>query len=90
MEFADGVLTVTIPEDLFLLEGLQIIKRGIANDVFKFVPSLTTLTFLERFANQKPQPKKEEPKPEEPKAEPKAAAPTPKSRRKKAATPQTA
>ena len=91
VELASEALTVTIPEDLFLVEGLQIIKRGIANDVFKFVPSLNTLTFLERFNNQKPQPKKAEPKVEEPKAEPKEAAPAHKARRKKAeARPQTA
>jgi len=86
IELAGGALTVTIPEDLFLVEGLQIIKRGIANDVFKFVPSLTGLTFLERFANQKPQPKKEEPKAVEQKGETKKEAPpAPKARRKKAA-----
>ncbi|HUI23695.1 MAG TPA: FKBP-type peptidyl-prolyl cis-trans isomerase [Nitrososphaerales archaeon] len=91
IELASEALTVTIPEDMFLVEGLQIIKRGIANDVFKFVPSLNILTFLERFNNQKPQPKKAEPKTEEPKAEPKAAAPARKARRKKAeASPQTA
>jgi peptidylprolyl isomerase len=84
LEFANGALTVTIPENQFLVEGLQIIKRGIANDVFKFVPSLASLTFLERFNNPKPQPKKEETKVEEPKPEPKAAAPTQKPRRKKA------
>jgi peptidylprolyl isomerase len=91
IELASEALTVTIPENLFLVEGLQIIKRGIANDVFKFVPSLNTLTFLERFNNQKPQPKKAEPKAEEAKAEPKEAAPARKTRRKKAeAPPQTA
>jgi len=91
IELANGALTVTVPEGLFLVEGLQIIKRGIANDVFKFVPSLTTLTFLERFVSPKPQPKKEEPKAEKPKAEVKEAVPTPKTRRKKAAaTPRTA
>jgi len=88
LELANGTLTVTIPEDLFLVEGLQIIKRGIANDVFKFVPSLTVLTFLEKFNNPKPQPKKEEPKPTETKQGP-ARAPRP--RRKKAeAAPRTA
>ena len=87
-ELANGALTVTIPEDLFLVEGLQIIKRGIANDVFKFVPSLTALTFLEKFSNQKPVPKQEEPKTEEPKAEAKEPAPSPRPRRKKAEAPQ--
>jgi peptidylprolyl isomerase len=79
-EMADGAVDVTIPEDLFLVEGLQIIKRGISNDVFKFVPSATDLTFVEKFKNEKAQPKKEEPKA---KAE-EAPAAAPKPRRKKA------
>ncbi len=55
-----GEMTVTLPEDLFLVEGLQIIKRGISSDVFKFVPSVATLTFLEKFKNEKAVQKKEE------------------------------
>lgn len=82
-ELAGGALTVTIPEGLFLVEGLQIIKRGVANDVFKFVPTLGSLTFLEQFNNEKVQPKKEEPKAEEP-AE---ATEPPKPRKKKAVPP---
>lgn len=81
-ELTDGTLTVTIPEGLFLVEGLQIIKRGIANDVFKFIPTVTTLTFLERFTNEKAQAKKEEPKVEK---APEPAAEKPK--RKKADAP---
>ena len=70
-----GDITVTIPEELFLVEGLQIIKRGISNDVFKFVPSAASLTFTEKFANPKPKAEKEAPKaekvaePPEPKAD---------------------
>lgn len=82
LELQSDSLTVTIPEDLFLVEGLQIIKRGIANDVFKFVPRLTTLTFLERFSNQKPVPKKEEKA-----AETKEAAPAPRPRKKRTEAP---
>jgi peptidylprolyl isomerase len=78
-EISDGKLTVTIPEELFLVEGLQIIKRGIANDVFKFVPALNSLSFVENFKNERAQPKKEEPK--EGKAE------VPKQRGKKAEAP---
>ena len=89
LELADGSLTVTIPEGLFLVEGLQIIKRGIANDVFKFVPSLATLTFMEKFNNQKPLPKKEEPKAEAPKPEPKEAPQAPRPRRKRKRAPAT-
>ena len=83
LEFKDAALTVPIPEGLFLVEGLQIIKRGIANDVFKFVPRLLSLTFLERFNNQKPIPKKEEAKA----PQIKEAAPAPKPRRKKTKAP---
>lgn len=68
-EASGGSLTVSIPEDLFLVEGLQIIKRGIANDVFKFVPSVASLTFSEKFTNEKAEPKKEEPKTEAPAVE---------------------
>lgn len=85
IDVADGTLTVTIPEELFLVEGLQIIKRGISNDVFKFVPGIAALTFLEKFANPKPPEKKEEPKTETA-PEPAAA----KTRKKKEAPAQTA
>lgn len=80
-ELANGTLAVSIPEGLFLVEGLQIIKRGIANDIFKFIPSVTALTFTEKFSNEKAQPKTEEPKEEKPAAE------APKPRRRKAETP---
>ncbi len=80
----DGThVTVTIPEDMYLAEGLQIIKRGVANDVFKFLPTVANLTFVEKFVNEKVQAKKEEPKPEAKAEEPEA----PKPRKKKAAAP---
>lgn len=82
-ELGGGEVKVTIPEDLFLAEGLQIIKRGISNDVFKFVTSVTSLTFLEKFQNEKAQAKKEEAKPAEPVQAPEA----PKPKRKKADAP---
>ena len=82
-EFADNSVNASIPEDLFLVEGLQIIKRGISNDIFKFVPTVVGLTFVEKFRNEKAQPKKEEPKPE---AVEKAAAPAaPRPRKRKPA-----
>lgn len=46
-------LSVTVPEELFLLEGLQIIKRGISTDVFKFVPPVRNVTFVEEYASKK-------------------------------------
>jgi peptidylprolyl isomerase len=56
----DEDVKVTIPSDYFLLEGLQIIKRGISTDLFKFIKPLSKVTFIEIFEN--PASKKEEPK----------------------------
>lgn len=81
VEMAGPEVRVGVPEQLYLMEGLQIVKRGISNDVFKFVPTVADLTFVEKFSNEKAKEKKEEAKPEAQAATP--AAPKPK--RKKAA-----
>jgi len=80
----DKGIELSIPEELFLLDGLQIIKRGISNDVFKFVATVAELTFVEKFVNEKPVERKQEPPKEESKP---PAGPAPKPRRKKAAAP---
>ncbi len=77
-------LVITVPEDLFLTDGLQIIKRGISGDVFKFLPSVADLSFVEKFANKNLEEKKTEPKAEKPET---AAVEPPKPRRKKRAVP---
>lgn len=68
---------ITMPEETFLAEGLQIIKRAIVNDIFKFVPKLEKINFIEGYTNtkaEKPQTKPAESKPAEVKtAQPKAA-----------------
>ena len=56
-------LEIDLPEEAFLAEGLQIIKRAIANDVFKFVPSVKTVKFVENYSAPAEQ-KKEQPKEE--------------------------
>ena len=40
-------LDITMPEETFLAEGLQIIKRAIVNDIFKFVSKLEKINFIE-------------------------------------------
>ena len=40
---------MTIPEEAFLVEGLQIIKRGIANDILHFVPEAKKVMFTEVY-----------------------------------------
>ncbi|MDQ4056205.1 MAG: peptidylprolyl isomerase [Thermoproteota archaeon] len=44
-----STLEIDLPEETLLAEGLQIIKRAVANDVFKFVPSLKDIKFIESF-----------------------------------------
>ncbi|MBI5377662.1 MAG: peptidylprolyl isomerase [Thaumarchaeota archaeon] len=70
-------LDITMPEETFMAEGLQIIKRAIVNDIYKFVPKLEKINFIESYANTKaenPETKQAESKPAEVKAaQPKAA-----------------
>lgn len=79
----EGELDVEIPEELFLLDGLQIIKRGVSTDVFKFVPQVAKVRFVERFASKRVEEKKEEPKPVQTKVPeaPRALAPRPRQKK---------
>ncbi len=47
-----GALGIEIPEELFLLDGLQIIKRGISSDIFLFLKGIEKVTFRETFAGK--------------------------------------
>jgi peptidylprolyl isomerase len=52
---------VNMPDEAFYVEGIQLAKRGIALDIQRFLPEITTVKFVETF--QKPgvatKPKKE-------------------------------
>ncbi len=64
----DKEVDVDIPEQIFRADGLQIIKHFTQLDIFKFVPSLEKINFIETYENkqaQKKQESKEEPKPAE-------------------------
>jgi len=52
-------LVIEIPEELFLLEGLQIIKRGISTDSFRFVPGIGEVSFRETYRAKKAEPQAE-------------------------------
>ncbi|MDQ3868197.1 MAG: peptidylprolyl isomerase [Thermoproteota archaeon] len=55
-----ATLEIQLPEETLLAEGLQIIKRAAANDVFKFVPTLKEIKFIESFRSSAlPQPQQE-------------------------------
>jgi peptidylprolyl isomerase len=47
------ILDVTIPEEIFGAEGLRVIKHFAQIDIFKFVPSLEKINFIESYANKK-------------------------------------
>lgn len=42
---------ISVPSDVFLMEGLQIIKRGISADLFKFIKPLSKVAFVEDYEN---------------------------------------
>lgn len=54
-------LDVIIPEEIFGAEGLRIIKHFIQIDIFKFVPNLEKINFIETFNNKKTEKPKEKP-----------------------------
>lgn len=69
-EIKGAELDVNVPEEAMMMEGLQIVKRAIANEIFKFVTKLEKVNFIDSYNKPKPA----EQKPAEAKAaEPKAA-----------------
>jgi peptidylprolyl isomerase len=63
---------IAIPEEIVRADGLQIMKHFIQQDIFKFVPSLEKVNFIETYKNKQTQAKKSETK-EEKAPEPKTA-----------------
>lgn len=43
------VVEISVPEEAFYVEGLQLAKRGIAADIQKFFPETNTIKFVETF-----------------------------------------
>ncbi|MFB5637620.1 MAG: FKBP-type peptidyl-prolyl cis-trans isomerase [Nitrosarchaeum sp.] len=69
-ELKDKEVNITIPEEILRADGLQIMKHFIQLDIFKFVPSLEKVNFIETHLNKQTQTKKpetKEPKTPEPK-----------------------
>jgi len=71
-ELKDKEVNITIPEEILRADGLQIMKHFIQLDIFKFVPSLEKVNFIETHVNKQTQTKKAETK-EEKTPEPKTA-----------------
>jgi peptidylprolyl isomerase len=56
---------IQLPEDAYLAEGLQIVKRAVASDIFKFVPTIKNIKFTETYQAPEEQKKDEEQKQEQ-------------------------
>lgn len=59
-EIKSTQLDITIPDEALMMEGLQVVKRAIANEVFKFVTTLDKINFVESYNKAKPQEKPEQ------------------------------
>ncbi|MCH8859849.1 MAG: FKBP-type peptidyl-prolyl cis-trans isomerase [Thaumarchaeota archaeon] len=53
-------LDITIPEELFRSDGLQVMKHFIQSDIFKFVPTLEKINFLETHLKKSSETQKKE------------------------------
>jgi peptidylprolyl isomerase len=54
-----GKVTIRLPERAYLLEDVQYAKRAVAFEIFKYIPDVAEVVFIERYVNPNP-PKKEE------------------------------
>lgn len=66
-DLKDKEVSVVIPEEILRADGLQIMKHFIQLDIFKFVPTLEKVNFVETHVNKQTQEKKPEPKEQVPK-----------------------
>ena len=58
-ELKDNEVNITIPEEILRADGIQIMKHFIQLDIFKFVPSLEKINFVETHVNKQSQKKTE-------------------------------
>ena len=52
LKITKASVTIEMPEDAFYIEGIQLAKRGIAMDIQKFFPEVTTVKFIETFKKE--------------------------------------
>ncbi len=45
----EKTVNIEMPEEAFYLEGIQVAKRGVAMDIQRFFPKITTVKFIETF-----------------------------------------
>ena len=82
-------LTINLPKEAYLTEGLQIIKKAASTDIFKYVGNVNKVTYLEIYESQKPKKAKKAKKAKKIKTTPKRkvntkkAQPLPKTEKRK-------
>jgi len=59
-DLKDKEVSIIIPEEILRADGLQIMKHFIQLDIFKFVPTLEKVSFVETHINKQTQAKKPE------------------------------
>jgi len=47
-----SVLEIMMPEEAFLLDGIQIIKGAVSNEIFKYVSSIKSIRFVEEYSEK--------------------------------------
>jgi len=57
-DLKDKEVSITVPDEILRADGLQIIKHFIQLDIFKFVPTLSKVSFVETHVNKQTQEKK--------------------------------
>ena len=61
-DLKDKEVDISVPEEILRADGLQIMKHFIQLDIFKFVPTLEKVSFVETHINKQAQEKKPETK----------------------------
>lgn len=51
-ETKGSVLEIMMPEETFLLDGIQIIKGAVSNEIFKYVSSIKSVRFVEEYSEK--------------------------------------
>lgn len=49
VEVGEGEVTIKMPEEAFFIDGIQVLKRGIAGDVMRFLEGVELVRFVEEF-----------------------------------------
>ncbi len=80
LQIKSGEAKVNLPQEAYLEEGLQIIKRAASTDIFKYVNEVRKVTFVETYESPKPkEPEKPKKKAAKKKRKTKQAQPRPKT-----------